>query len=209
MQPPGLGLANAGDVVDRNQGSEASDRRSQRAKHAKLGAIVAIVGIERIADEAAVAGPTAKQADLALELNGCCREERNAEGDAAVADREPGRKIVAAVDHEVVTAKQRRCIPGIDPLLHRRCFDEAVEALHELQGEVGLRIAGVALAKERLALQVRFLDDVGIDDCQGTYAGRREGGDQCAADAAGADDGDARFLEPALSKNLTSSPAAA
>ena len=40
------------------------------AQHSKLGARVAIVAVERIADEAAVAGPGGEQGDLALELLG-------------------------------------------------------------------------------------------------------------------------------------------
>ena len=45
-------------------------------------------------------------------------------------------------------------IVGVDPLLHRPGLDEAVEPLHELQREIGLGIAGVALAEERLAMEV-------------------------------------------------------
>ena len=51
----------------------------QRAEHAQLRAIVAIVGVERIADEAAVAGLRAEQPDLALELHRGRRKQRNAE----------------------------------------------------------------------------------------------------------------------------------
>ena len=68
----------------------------------KLGAGVAIVGVERIADEAAVAGTPAKQRDLALELLGSGRDERDAEPDRRIADDKPGREIVGAVDDEVV-----------------------------------------------------------------------------------------------------------
>ena len=55
----------------------------KRAEHAQLGAGVAIVGVERVADEAAVAGPAAEQGDLALELLGGGGDQRNAEGTAA------------------------------------------------------------------------------------------------------------------------------
>ena len=63
--------ADAGDGADRKQGGEASDGRRERAKHAKLGAGIAIVGVERVADEAAVAGARPEQGDLALELLRC------------------------------------------------------------------------------------------------------------------------------------------
>ena len=58
----------ADDRAHRHQRGEIADGPGQRAEHAKLGAIVAIVGVERIADEAAVAGRAAKQRDLPLEL---------------------------------------------------------------------------------------------------------------------------------------------
>ena len=67
---PAASGADADDRADRDQRGEAADGAGQRAEHAKLGAGVAIVGIERVADEAAVAGrrSAAEQRDLALEL---------------------------------------------------------------------------------------------------------------------------------------------
>ena len=65
--------------ADREQRGEAADRRGQRAEHAKLGAIVAIVGIERIADEAAVAGPGAEQATWPWNCCAAARQQRQAE----------------------------------------------------------------------------------------------------------------------------------
>ena len=72
---------------------------AQRAEDAKLGAIVAILGIERVADETAVARLCPEQPDLPLELDRGGRDQRNGERNAGIADREPGREIVAAVDH--------------------------------------------------------------------------------------------------------------
>ena len=85
---------------------EAPDCRSQRTQDSKLGAIVAIVCVEGVADETAVARPASKPADLPLKLNRRCRQQRNSKCDAGIADREASRKIVAAVDHEVVAADQ-------------------------------------------------------------------------------------------------------
>ena len=120
----------------------------QRAEHAQLRAIVAIVGVERIADEAAVAGPAAEQADLPLELHCGGGHERDAEPHAGIADRQPGREIVAAVDHQVMAGKQ---LPAHCPASIRSwtgpAFDESVEPLHELQRELGLGLAGIALAE--------------------------------------------------------------
>ena len=159
----------------------------QRAEHAELRAIVAIVRIEGVADEAAIAGLRAEQADLSLELDRGGGKQRNAERDAGIAHREAGREIVAAVDHQIMPVEQSRRIVGADPLLHRPRFHEAVEAMNELQREIGLRIAGVALAKERLAMQIAKLDHVVVDDGELADARAGERGDDRAADAAGAD----------------------
>ena len=89
-------------------------------------------------------------------------------------------------------------IVRVDPLLDRRGFDEAVEPLHELQRELGLRIAGVALAEQRLAMEVGELDHIVVDDRQLADARAGERRDDRAADAAGADHRDPRCLELAL-----------
>ncbi len=131
--------------IDREQRGEAADGRGQRAEHAQLRAIVAILGVERIADEAAIAGPGAEQPDLPLELHRGRRDQRNAERDAGVADRQPRREIVAAVDDQVVAAEQLVGIVRVDPLLDRLRVDEMVEPLHELQRQLRLGLAGIAL----------------------------------------------------------------
>ena len=64
-------LAEAQDRADRLQRGEAAGDARHRAEHALLGAGVAILGVERVADEAAIAGPVrlpaAERADLRLE----------------------------------------------------------------------------------------------------------------------------------------------
>ena len=105
-QAAGDVLADADDGADRHQRREAADGRRQRAEHAQLGAGVAIVGIERVADEAAIAGlvrlPAAEQRDLALELGRRRGDQRDAERVQRVADDQPRREIVAAVDDQVM-----------------------------------------------------------------------------------------------------------
>jgi len=93
---------NTDDRPDCEQRGEVSDRAGQRAEYAELRASIAIVGVERVADEAAIARPISKQRDLTLELLGGGGDQRNAEPYRRVADRQPGREIVGAVDDEVV-----------------------------------------------------------------------------------------------------------
>ena len=91
----------------------------QRAEHAQFGAIVAFVAVEGVADEAAEAGLAAEQADLSLELDRGGGNQWNAEADAGVADRQPGREIVAAVEDQIMAAEQLDGIAGVDPALAR------------------------------------------------------------------------------------------
>ena len=79
MQRSGGVGTDADNIPDGQQGSVAADRARERAEHAQLGAGIAIVGIERIADEAAIAGTPSEQRDLALELLGSGGNQRNAE----------------------------------------------------------------------------------------------------------------------------------
>ena len=73
-----------------------------------------------------------------------------------------------------MTGKQLLRIVRVDPLLHRRGFDEAVEPMDELQREIGLGIARVPLAEERLAVEIGELDDVVVDDRQLCRRPRRQ-----------------------------------
>src|SRR5439155_2802748 len=70
--------------------------------------------------------------------------------------------------------------------------------MHELEREVGLGIADVTLAIERLAVQVGEINCVRIDDGQLAHARTGERGDHGASYAARADHGDTRALQLAL-----------
>jgi hypothetical protein len=98
----GLFVSDSDYRVDRQQRREISDGSCQRPKHSKLGTIVAIVGIERVADEAAIARAASEQPDLALELDGGRGKQRDIERHAGIADGKPGSEIVAAVDDQIM-----------------------------------------------------------------------------------------------------------
>ncbi len=87
--------------ADRLHCCEAADPTGHGAQHAVLGAGVAVFGVERIANEATIAGMlghvTGKGADLALEPPDCGRKQRNACGNASVRHREPCGEIVCPV----------------------------------------------------------------------------------------------------------------
>jgi hypothetical protein len=112
MDVAGLVAADSDDRVDREQRRESSDRCGKGAEYAQLRAIVAILSVERVADEATVAGLRAEQTDLPLELNRRGRDQRDAESDARIADGQPGREIVASVDDSPWPASRSAALLG-------------------------------------------------------------------------------------------------
>ena len=70
--------------------------------------------------------------------------------------------------------------------------------MHELKCEIGFRITRVALAIERLAVEIAELDHVRIDNGQLADARPRQGGNDCAADTPCPDHGDGCGLELSL-----------
>ena len=183
-------VSNPNDEVDREKRRKTPDRGSQCAQHPQLRAIVAIFSVEGVADEAAIARLRSEQSHLSLELNRRSRQQWNSEDDANVTHRKARRKIVAAIDHQIMTGKQALRILLIDPLLHGRRFHEAVEPVDKLQSEIRFGIALIPLPKERLPMKIGQLHDIEIDDRQLARAGSSERRDDRAADPARANDGD-------------------
>ena len=181
---------------------QSSVSPSNRIEHALLGAGVAVVRVEGIADEAAVAGhvrfPAAEQADLALELDGRRRHQRDVQPGRGIAERQPGREIVAPVQDQVVAADQLFNIVAVEPVLHRNGIDPRIESACKIGGEQGFQVAELVVAEDRLALEVRTLDLAVVDDRQPSDTGAGKRRDRGAADPTGADHCDLRRLQPPL-----------
>jgi hypothetical protein len=67
-----------------------------------------------------------------------------------------------------------------------------------LPGRLGLGLADVGLAVDDLALQVRLVDGVELDDAEGADAGRGQVEQRGAAETAGADHQHPGVLQPLL-----------
>ena len=158
--------------------------------------------VERVADEAAVAGlvglPAAEEPDLALELHGGGGHQGNAKPSERVADNKPGREIVAAVDDEVVARQQRFCILAGKPALGGQNLDVRIEARTKLAANFGFGLPDLIVAEDRLTLQIGPVDDVIVDDRQAPDARSGERRDCRASDTPGSDNGDAGRLQLAL-----------
>jgi hypothetical protein len=160
-----------------------------------LHAIVAIVGIERFADEAAIAGlggfPAAEQSDLSLKLNGGGGDQRYSQLCRRVADEQPGREIVAAVEDKIVAREQPLSVAFVQPLRDPMNGDVGVQRAGKSCRELRLRNVDLIVAKHRLALQVRPLNRAVVDDRQATDAGARKRRDHGTSNPACADHRDA------------------
>jgi hypothetical protein len=79
-------------------------------------------------------------------------------------------------------------------------FDTRVDLGHALRSRHGLRqpLARVCLREQRLALQIRLLDEVPIHDAQTPHAGARQRLDLRGAECPAADDEHARRAQPPL-----------
>ena len=100
--------------------------------------------------------------------------DRDAELHRRVVDEEAGREVVGAVDDDVVAVEDRQHVVGAEPDVVGDDVDVGVEQGERLLGRVDLAIADAVDVVEDLALEVRLVDDVHVDDAERADAGGRE-----------------------------------
>ena len=112
---------------------------------------------------------------------------RDAELHRCVVDEEAGREVVGAVDHDVVAVEDRQHVVGAEPDVVGHDVDVGVEQRERLLRRVDLAITDAIHVVQDLALQVRLVDHVHVDDAQRADAGRREIQRSRGAEPAGAE----------------------
>ena len=159
-------VAKADDRAHRLQRGEAAQHPGHCAEHAEIGAAVAR-RIGGVADEAAIAWlvrlPAAEHAELALELPDRRRDERDARGVCRVGDGEPRRETVGAIEHNVRSRDQVGSIVYGEALCVQIQRDMRVDSGRALCRSGHFRRADIGVAKQRLALQVRQIDCIVVD----------------------------------------------
>ncbi len=116
-----------------------------------------------------------------------------------VVDEVPGREVVRAVqDHVPAVGEDPLDVLRVEPLLERHDRDVRVERLDRPLRRVDLRLAEALGRVDDLPLEVRVVDDVGVDDPERPDARRCEVERRGRAEAAGADEEDARLEQPLL-----------
>ena len=179
---------------------DRADRRAQHAQHAALGARRHHARRRRLGVEVAVLrallGPEHRH--LALEAVDGAPHVRLAEDDGGVVDEVARGEVVGAVEDEVVVGEDLEHVVVVEP-------DVVLDDLHVRvdlgdRGGRGLDLgpADVGLPVDDLALQVRLVDDVVVDDAERADAGGGEVEQRRAAEAARADDEHLGVLEPLL-----------
>ena len=115
-----------------------------------------------------------------------------------VVDQVAGREVVGAVDDEVVALEDPEDVVVVEPLRVHHDLDQRVDLGDRLLRRLRLRPADVGLAVDDLALQVRLVDLVELDDADRPDACRGEVHQRRAAEAAGTDHQHLGVLEPLL-----------
>jgi len=108
--------------------------------------------------------------------------------DAGVVDEELGGEIVGAVDDEVIAGNDGGNIGRTDPLLVSVDRHIRIDGAHLFGGGNYLRFADIRGEMDHLPLQVGDIDNVGIGNADGAYAGGRQIEGDRRAETAGADD---------------------
>ena len=199
-QPAVERLAHARDDLHRLGGLDQRDEARQHAEHAALRARRHRARRRRLRVEAAITGAVARveHGRLPVEAEDRAVHVRPAEQHARVVGEIAGGEVVRAVDDHVVLREQRERVLGREP--QRVALDEHV-GVHRgdpLRGHVDLRAPDVGGAVEHLAVQVRGVDAVEVDDPERAHARGREILRGRAAEPARADQQHARVEQRAL-----------
>ena len=177
-----------------------ADHPRQDAQHAPLGAVGHEVRRRRLGIKAAIARPVRREEDrrLAVEPEDRAVDVRLAQEHARVVDQVAGREVVSPVHDHVVFGENLQRVATIDRMLVADDVQVGVDGLQLLLGAGDLGPADVGREVDDLALEVRDVDDVEIDQPDRANPGRGQVERQRRAQPAGADAEDLRSLEPLL-----------
>ena len=151
-----------------------------------------VAGGGRRLEEAAVArGPPGKDRhQLAEKTDDAGVHERRSEPDRGIVQQELRREAVGRVDDAIGGAEERVGVARIDASLPRLDRGRGVARRERGRRRVHLGAAEVGGAVEELAMEIRKLDHVGIDEPKASDSGARQCLRGRAAERADADDRD-------------------
>jgi hypothetical protein len=120
--------------------------------------------------------------------------------DGKVIDQETGFKVVGAIEQEITTGEQ------FHGILRAEIGDDASHGDAGIDGQqlarsgdgFGKGLASIGFIEKRLALEVRGLDEVAVNDFDGPNAGANEKVGRSSANGAATNDSGARSQQPLL-----------
>ena len=204
QDPPEQRLPDPGDQLDRLHGHHRAGLGAQRPDHARLGARRHTSGRGRLGEHvpqlhpSSLGGGVPEHGHLGGEAEDRAPHQGQAGGDAAVVDQVAGREVVAAVDHQVVVPDDAGRIGRGQAQLVGAHRDRGI--LRAQRGGRGVHLGppdgrgGV----DHLAVQVRRLDPVGVDDPDGAHPGGGQVLQHRGSEPAGADHQHPGGGQPAL-----------
>ena len=196
-------IADPEQELDRLVRLQGSDDPGEHAEHAALGAARCELGRRRLGEEAAVARPIVRLEDrhLAVEAVDRAVDDRDVVPDRRVVEEVPGREVVGTVDDHVPAVPEDPVdVLGVETLLIRDDVDVGVDALERLLRGEHLRLAERCRRVDDLALEVRRVDGVRVDDAERADACRCEVQSGRRAEPAGAEKQNARVEQLELSR---------
>jgi hypothetical protein len=171
-------------------------------QHAQIRATVTIGRIEGIADKTAITRLTRQMpgeiGDLPLKPPQRRTRQRHAQGHAGIRHRQPRGKIVAAIKHHIGPGQQIGGIADANPHPVRDDVQFRIKPRRPSRGNRDFGLAQIARRKQRLALQVRRLDHIVVDQRQPPDPRARQILQRRIADAAHADQHHVRLGQPRL-----------
>ena len=201
QQPALQRVADSEQELERLVRLQRADDPGQDAEDAALGAARRELGRRRRGEEAAVARALAGLEDRHLALEAVDRAVHDGDPvpDRGVVDQVARGEVVGAVDdHVPAVAEDPLDVLGGEPLLVGHDGHVRVERLDRPLRDLDLRLAEPVGRVDDLALEVRLVDDVVVDDPERADARRGEVERRGRAEPAGADQQDARVEQPLL-----------
>ena len=155
---------------------DRTDDPGEHAEHAGLGARRRQLGRRRLGQQAAVARAVVglEHRDLTLEPEDRPVHDGHALEERRVVQQVAGREVVGAVDDDVVAADDVDDVVGAEAHVVGDDVDVGVERGERLLRRVDLAVADALDVVQDLALQVRGVDDVHVDDAERADSRRRE-----------------------------------
>src|SRR5437867_3215810 len=182
---------------DRLDRLDRSDNAREHAEHAALRARWNETGRRRFGVQTAVTGALGRVEDarLALEAEDRSVDVWLVQEDRRVVHEVPGREVVRSIDDDVVVCQGLQCVVRGQARLVRLHVDVRVDLGDPFFRDLDLLAADVLRPVQHLALQVRLVDHVEVDDPETADAGGAEVLRERHAEPARADDQGGRLLE--------------